>query len=101
MRNKFTDREKKLLSHICLIIAVLLILWIIFAPNRGMLALHSTKQEVERLQEENRRLAAENKALQDEITRLQDDPKYFEEKARKEYGMLKDNELLYIFKKKK
>jgi cell division protein FtsB len=49
---------------------------------------------------ENKRLAEENKALQKEIDRLQDDPAFLEEKARKEYGMLKENEVLYIFKKK-
>jgi cell division protein FtsB len=56
--------------------------------------------EVEKLQAENRRLENENKALQEELIRLQDDPGYLEEKARKEYGMLKENEVLYIFKKK-
>jgi cell division protein FtsB len=57
--------------------------------------------EVEKLQAENQRLEAENKALQEEINRLRDDPAFLEEKARKEYGMLKENEVLYIFKKKK
>ena len=57
--------------------------------------------EVEKLQAENQRLEAENKALRKELIRLQDDPAYLEEKARKEYGMLKENEVLYIFKKKK
>ena len=59
-----------------------------------------THEELERLQAENLRLEEENKALQKEISRLQDDPTYLEEKARKEYGMLKENEVLYIFKKK-
>jgi len=45
-------------------------------------------------------LEAKNKALQEEINRLENDPAYLEEKARKEYGMLKENEVLYIFKKK-
>ena len=93
MRNKFTSREKKLLPHIGLFFLLLIILWIIFAPNRGMLALHRSEKEIERLQ-----LA--NKALQEEINRLQDDPAFLEEKARKEYGLLKENEVLYIFKKK-
>jgi cell division protein FtsB len=100
MRDKFTSREKKQLARIGLLLVILLVLWIIFAPNRGILALHQTKREVERLEKENRRLTTENEALQEEIRKLQEDPAYFEEKARKEYGMLKDNELLYIFKKK-
>jgi cell division protein FtsB len=65
-----------------------------------MLALHRSEKEIERLQLANKRLADENKALQEEINRLQDDPAFLEEKARKEYGLLKENEVLYIFKKK-
>jgi len=101
MRNKFTSREKNQLTYIGLVLVVLLILWVVFAPNRGILALHKSKNEIARLQAENRRLIEENKALQTEINRLQEDPAYLEEKARKEYGMLKENEVLYIFKDKK
>jgi len=101
MRQKFSSREKKQLSYISLFLGLLLVLWIIFAPNRGILALHKAQEEIARLQTENMRLAEENKALQEEINRLQDDPAYLEEKARKEYGMLKENEVLYIFEKKK
>ena len=78
----------------------MLMLWIVFAPDRGILAISRSRQELARLQTENQRLAEENKALQEEINRLQDDPEYLEEKARKEYGLLKENEMLYIFKKK-
>ena len=100
MLNKFTKYEKKQLPYIGLFFFILLILWIIFAPGRGMLPLFQTQKEIERLQAENIRLAEDNKALQEEIDRLQNDPTYLEEKARKEYGMLKENEVLYIFKKK-
>lgn len=101
MRNKFTNHQTKLLSYSTLIFVLLLILWIIFAPNRGVFDMIRNHNEVEKLQAENQRLEAENKALQEEINRLQDDPTFLEEKARKEYGMLKENEVLYIFKKKK
>lgn len=100
MLNKFSSREKKLLPYFGLFFALLLILWFIFAPNRGLISLHNSKQEIAKLQEDNKRLSEENKALQEEIKRLQKDPDYLEEKARKEYGMLKENEVLYIFKKK-
>lgn len=101
MRNKFTNHQTKLLSYSALIFVLLLILWIIFAPNRGVFDMIRNHNEVEKLQAENQRLEAENKALQEEINRLRDDPTFLEEKARKEYGMLKENEVLYIFKKKK
>jgi len=101
MRNRFTNREKKHLLYAGFFCAALLILWIFFAPHRGALDLFRAQRELKKIQAENMRLKNENKALQDEIDRLQNDPAYLEEKARKEYGMLKDNEMLYIFKKKK
>ena len=100
MSQKFSNREKKQLIYWGLFLASLLLLWIVFAPNRGVFALYKVREEITRLQEENRRLAQENKVLQEEINKLQDDPAYLEEKARKEYGMLKENEVLYIIKKK-
>ena len=100
MRNKFTSREKKQLPYIGFFLLVLLVLWLVFAPNRGIWALYRSQTEIERLQAENSKLVEENMVLQEEINRLQNDPAFLEEKARKEYGMLKDNEVLYIFKKK-
>ena len=49
----------------------------------------------------NKRLEEENAILREEIDRLKHDPTYLEEKARKEYGLLKKNEMLYKFDKKK
>jgi cell division protein FtsB len=101
MRNRFTNRDKKLLLYSGFFCVVLLILWIIFAPGRGAFDLFRNQKELKRIQAENIRLKDENKALQEEIDRLRNDPAYLEEKARKEYGMLKENEVLYIFKNKK
>ena len=99
MGDRLTRNEKKILPHIGLLLALLVILWVVFAPGRGMLALHRANGEIERLQAENKRMAEENRILQEEIKRLQSDPAFLEEKARKEYGLLKENEILYIFKK--
>lgn len=100
MFKKFTSREKTLLLYAGLFFASAALLWVIFAPNRGILDMSRARTELARLQSENRKLEEENKALQAEIDRLQNDPNYLEEKARKEYGMLRKNETLYIFKKK-
>ena len=101
MLNKFSSREKKQLPYVGLFFLILLILWLMFAPDKGILALYKSQKEIKNLQAENKRLTEENRALQEAINRLQDDPSFLEEKARKEYGMLKENEVLYIFKKKK
>lgn len=101
MRNKFTNNEKKLLSYAAVLFVVLLLLWVVFAPNRGVFDMIRSHNEIKKLQAENQRLEKENEELQAEIDRLENDPAYLEEKVRKEYGMLKENEVLYIFKKKK
>ena len=101
MPKKFTSREKKLLAYSGLFFALLVILWIILAPNRGIMDMLRTQQKLEKLQADNSRLEKENTTLREEIDKLQDDPAYLEEKARKDYGMLKENEVLYIFKKDK
>ena len=101
MLKNFTSREKQLLSYAGLFFALFILIWIFFAPKRGILDLFRAQEELKKVQTENKRLGEENKALQEEIDRLRNDPDYLEEKARKDYGMLKENETLYIFKKKK
>ena len=101
MRNKFTNREKKILYSAGLFCGAVLVLWIVFAPGRGILDLSRARRELQGVQAENERLKNENRALQEEIDRLQNDPAYLEKKARQEYGMLKDNEVLYLFGEKK
>ena len=100
MLKKISSSEKKLLSYAGLFFVVLAFLWVVFAPGRGLLDLYRAQNKLEELQAKNRELKEENKALREEIDKLQDDPAYLEEKARKDYGMLKENEVLYIFKKK-
>ena len=100
MLKQFTSREKKLLAYAGLFFALLVILWTVFAPNRGLMDMIRTQKKLENFQADNSRLEEENKALREEIDKLQDDPAYLEEKARKDFGMLKENEVLYIFKKK-
>ncbi len=100
MLKQFTSREKTLLSYAGLFFALLVFLWIVFAPSRGIMDMLQAQKKLEKIQAKNKELEEENKALQEEMDRLQSDPAYLEEKARKDFGMLKENEVLYIFKKK-
>ena len=101
MANKFTNRERKLLIYVGLFCGVMLAAWLIFAPKSGILDMLKARKRLDDLQAENQKLAEENMALRQEIDRLQNDPAYLEERARKEYGLLKENEVLYVFDKKK
>ena len=48
-----------------------------------------------------RDLNEKNRLLTAEIRRLKEDPEYFESVVRKELGMVKDNEIIYHFKRHK
>ena len=77
--------------------AVLLLVWLSLGQH-GLIDLYNMQKEREKylaivndLKEKNRNLAAE-------IRRLRDDQKYFESVARKELGLVKENEIIYRFK---
>ena len=101
MFKQFSRSERKQILYITIFLAVLVLLWVLIAPKKSALHLLQAEKKLEVLQTDNKRLAEENEALRDEINRLENDPSYLEEKARKEYGLLKKNEVLYKFDKKK
>ena len=101
MFKQFSRSERKQILYITIFLAVLVLLWVLIAPKKSALHLLQAEKKLEVLQTDNKRLAEENEALREEIDKLQNDPDYLEEKARKEYGLLKKNEVLYKFDKKK
>ncbi len=58
------------------------------------------KERLVELQTESIQLKASNAAINEDIKRLQTDPEYLEKVAREEHGMLKDDEMVFDFKKK-
>ena len=100
MFKQFSRSERRQLLYIGVFLVVLILLWVLIAPKKSALHLVKAKQELEAIQAENKRLEEENEVLREEIDRLKHDPTYLEEKARKEYGLLKKNEMLYKFEKK-
>ncbi len=98
------QQTKKILWYAGLIVAVLLLLWILFAPGRGYLHYRKLQKTIDTLAQENRQLEAKNIELSEDIKRLRSDDTYLEEVARKKHGLLKKNETVYEFeavKKKK
>lgn len=87
-----------MLRRVIFLIAVLGLLWIVFAPDRGLLHYHRLHGKVESLVRENRELAERNAELKKEIERLRNDEAYLEELARRKYGMLRENETVYEIK---
>lgn len=106
MRKKTEEhgREKKIFWGLGLIVAVLFLLWIFFAPGRGYFHYHKLQKKLNALTLENNQLEAKNAELQKDIKRLQTDDAYLEDVARKKHGLLKKDEMVYEFdppKKKK
>lgn len=100
-RQKSAAREKRQTRKIVIIVISLALLWIFFAPGLGVVSYMSKRAEFNRVQKESERLRRANQELQDEIDRLLTDSAYLESLSREKYNMLKPNEKVYDFSKKK
>jgi cell division protein FtsB len=89
--------DKKVLWFLGAIVFAFFLLWIFFAPGRGLLHYLKLQKEITALTEENNRLEARNIELSEDIKRLRSDDKYLEEVARKKHGLLKKNETVFDF----
>ena len=90
--------ERRFIIRLVIVTAVLGLLWIIFAPGRGLLSYHRLQGQVDSLTMENKNLGERNAQLLREIDCLQHDDAYLEELARQKYGLLKKNEMVFEFK---
>jgi cell division protein FtsB len=77
------------------VVVILGVLFLLFAPGRGLVPYHSLKKEVQALDRDNKTLQQRNVELAQEIERLKSDEGYLEQLAREKYGMLKKNEEVY------
>jgi cell division protein FtsB len=79
------------------VLVALALLWIIFAPRMGIYSLLRKHSTLVQLREDNVEIEKRNTFLQKEIERIQNDPEYFEKVARGQYGLLKENEMVFEF----
>jgi len=89
--------EKRKFLYLGLAVAFLLLLWVLFAPERGYFQYRKLQKEVTEMTREKNRLEAKNIELAEEIRRLRSDDVYLEDVARKRHGLLKKNETVYEF----
>jgi len=87
---------------------ILLIIFLFFLPivvllgyggDRGLIRLYHAEMERQAYIEKIRNLIKENEELQREVQRLRSDMKHIESVARKELNLIKENEIIYRFKK--
>jgi cell division protein FtsB len=87
-----TRKQSVFLSIVVLALAFLLF-FIIFGEH-GLIDLNSLKNERNQLAEKSEQLTLKNLSLSVEIDRLKHDPKYIENVARQELGMVGEDELI-------
>src|SRR4030066_2140438 len=68
-----------------------------FFGDKGILHLLRLQKELARIKEMNIKMGEENQRLKQEVRRLQYEKRYIEEIARKELGMVKEGEIIYQF----
>ena len=83
------------------ILIVLLILGVAMFGEKGVMRLVKLMRERENLSAEVKQLKEENERLNKEIQALRSDHKYLEQLARKELGMVREDEVVYQFRPKK
>ena len=81
-------------------VALLLAVWLVFA-RYGLLDLYKMQKENERSLSVIKELKEKNRLLAAEIRRLKEDRQYLESVARKELGLVRDNEIIYRSKKER
>ncbi len=98
-KQKLSEQQESRVIKIVLALLIIAVLWIVFAPGSGVVSLMSKRSELKKLQKETTQIEQRIDQLQGDIDRLHKDPKYLEEVARKDFGLLKKNEKVYDFSK--
>ncbi|MBC8208449.1 MAG: septum formation initiator family protein [Desulfobulbaceae bacterium] len=94
---QLSPMQQKAFCRLAVLFALLLVLWLVFAPGKGILFLKKQQSQITALEAETRELEADNERLRQEINRVQTDAVYLEQVARGQHGLLKENEMVFEF----
>ena len=97
LKATLANRGRRLLRH-GLVFVTLLIVVDAIAGEKGLLALLQARREYSALERSLERARTENAELRDMARRLREDPNAIEEQARRELGLIKPGEMLFIVK---
>lgn len=86
------------LAHLLLVAVALLVVVDALVGDRGLVAMMRARRQGEELSATIARQRAENARLRDDARRLRDDPGAIEEIARRELGLIRPGERLFIVK---
>jgi len=88
---------KKKRIFLFILFLFLILGFLTFFGDKGILHLFRLQKELARIKEMNTKMEEENRKLREEVRRLQHEKRYIEEIARKELGMVKEGEIIYQF----
>jgi cell division protein FtsB len=94
--SRVSEMKSKGLS-IILIGLILLVWYFALFGEKGVIKIIRLRRERDRIIADVSRMQEENKRLQEEIRRLREDSRYLESVARRDLGLIKENEILFIF----
>jgi cell division protein FtsB len=81
-----------------LLIGLILLVWYFsLFGEKGVIKIIQLRRERDRILADVTRIQEENKMLQEEIRRLREDSRYLESVAREDLGLIKENEIIFIF----
>ncbi len=92
--------KKNVILFVAIISMFMMLLFIIFGEN-GLTDLYRLKTKRDRIVKKTGELTKKNLSLYREIERLKNDPKYVEDVARKELGVIGKDEVIIKVKKRK
>lgn len=91
------SRSRRLLRHILILVTAVIIIDAV-AGEKGLLALLQARRQYRILELSLEQARTDNAGLRDYARRLREDPKAIEEEARRELGLIKPGETLFIIK---
>ena len=86
------------MAHMLLLFVACVLVIDALVGDKGLLAIIQARKEYNQLATEIARARSENARLREEARRLREDPAAIEEIARRELGLIKPGEILFIVK---
>jgi cell division protein FtsB len=99
-KTSLSPLQQKKLYRISLLLVVIFLLVLFFAPGKGLFFLRRQKMQVVALNVEKQKLVEKNNVMREEIKRVTTDVRYLEEVAREQHGLLKKDEMVFDFSPK-
>jgi cell division protein FtsB len=76
---------------------ILVVIYFALFGEKGVVQILRLRHEHDTIMADVVRIEKQNEELSKEVRRLREDPRYLETVARRELGLIKENELLFIF----